>query len=85
LRGRPAVPPGAPGPRCIATTNSMTRPSRSDAALAGLMLVVTMVLCAGAGLALGALVGLPVPFVLAGLFVGLAVGFALVYARFKDI
>jgi hypothetical protein len=63
----------------------MTRPPSSDAALAGLMLVVTLALCAGGGLALGALVGIPVPFFLVGLFVGLAVGFALVYARFKDI
>jgi hypothetical protein len=48
-------------------------------------LVATVLLCGAAGLGVGALVGLPVPFALAGFFAGLAVGFALVYSRFKDI
>jgi hypothetical protein len=52
---------------------------------AGVTLVAAAVLCGAAGLGIGALVGLPVPFALAGLFGGLAVGFALVYSRFKDI
>lgn len=63
----------------------MTNRPGSDPAAAGVMLVVTILLCAGVGLGLGELVGLAVPFGLAGLFVGLVVGFALVYARFKDI
>lgn len=63
----------------------MTRRPRSDPAAAGLMLLVTILLCAGVGFGAGAIVGLPVPLGLAGLFIGTVVGFALVYARFKDI
>ena len=60
-------------------------PSPRNAAGAGLTLVVTMVLCGVAALGLGSLVGAPVLFLLAGLFIGLVVGFALVYTRFKDL
>jgi hypothetical protein len=58
---------------------------RTSPATAGMLLVATIVTLGGAGLGLGALVGLPLPFALAGVFAGLAVGFALVYSRFKDI
>jgi hypothetical protein len=44
-----------------------------------------MVLCAAAGYGLGSLVGLEVPLGLAGLFAGLVVGMALVYARFRRL
>ena len=44
-----------------------------------------IVLLGAAGLGIGALVGLPVPFAFAGLFAGLVVGFAVVYSRFRDI
>jgi hypothetical protein len=61
-------------------------PDRSrDAALAGFMLVVTAVLCAGVGVAIGALLGAPALFGILGLFVGFGVGFRLVYKRFRDI
>ena len=60
-------------------------PQRSDPASAGVMLLVTLVLCAGAGFGIGALVGLPVPLGLVGLFAGLIAGFALVYTRFKNV
>ena len=61
-------------------------PDRSrDAALAGFMLVLTAVLCAGAGVAIGAALGIPALLGILGLFVGFALGFALVYNRFKDI
>ena len=63
----------------------MTDPSPRDAAGAGLTLVVTIVLCGGIGLGIGALAGVPVPFLIAGLFIGLFAGFALVYTRFKDL
>lgn len=53
--------------------------------VAGTIIVAAMVGCAGIGLALGSLAGAAVLVGLAGLFVGLIVGFALVYARFKDL
>jgi hypothetical protein len=58
---------------------------RADAAMAGGMLVGAMVACAAAGYALGSLAGLAVPLGLAGLFVWLVVGFALVHARYRRI
>ena len=61
-------------------------PDRSrDAALAGFMLVVTALLCAGVGVAIGAALGAPAVFGILGLFVGFGVGFRLVYKRFRDI
>jgi hypothetical protein len=53
--------------------------------VAGTLLVTTMLLCAGVGLGIGALVGVPVLLGLAGLFAGLVAGFALVYVRFRDL
>jgi hypothetical protein len=58
---------------------------RADAAMAGGMLVGAMLACAAAGYGLGSLAGLAVPLGLAGLFVGLVVGFALVHARYRRI
>ena len=49
------------------------------------MLVVTVVLCALAGLGIGALIGAALPLAIAGVFIGFALGFRLVYTRFKDI
>jgi hypothetical protein len=60
-------------------------PGRADAATAGAQILGAMIACAGAGFGLGSLVGLAVPLGLLGLFVGLVVGFALVYARFRRI
>lgn len=54
-------------------------------ATAGMLLVSVIVTLGAIGLGIGALLGLPVPFALAGVFAGLAVGFALVYSRFRDI
>jgi hypothetical protein len=62
----------------------MPDPSR-DAALAGFMLVVTAVLCGGAGVAVGAILGIPALLGIIGLFIGFALGFRLVYHRYKDI
>jgi hypothetical protein len=61
------------------------RGSKSSPATAGMLLVATIVSLGAAGLGIGALVGLPVPFALAGVFAGVGVGFALVYSRFRDI
>jgi hypothetical protein len=61
-------------------------PDRSrDAALAGFMLVVTALLCGGAGAGIGAALGVPALLGILGLFAGFGLGFALVYHRFKDI
>ena len=61
-------------------------PDRSrDAALAGFMLVVTALLCAGVGVAIGAALGAPALLGILGLFVGFGLGFALVYNRFRNI
>jgi hypothetical protein len=50
-----------------------------------MMLVVTIVACAAVGLGIGALLGAPGPLAGLGGFVGLFVGFAVVYSRFKDL
>ena len=63
----------------------MTEPRRRDPAVAGAMLLATIVSCAAAGFGIGALIGLSVPLGLAGFFVGLIAGFALVHARFRRI
>lgn len=62
----------------------MNRQSR-NAAAAGLMLLLTIVICVGLGIGLGALAGVPEIAGLVGGFVGLLLGFALVYTRFRNI
>ena len=66
-------------------SQSMTRPRRTATSpvVAGSLLVATIVLCAGVGFGLGALVGWPVPLGIAGLFAGFGVGLALVIDRFR--
>ena len=56
-----------------------------DAAAAGLMIVVSLLLCATAGFGIGSLVGAAVPLAFVGGFVGLILGFWVVYTRFKDL
>ena len=65
----------------------MTDPPRSlmRGAVAGSVLVATIMLCAAIGFGLGALVGAPVPLGLAGLFVGVPLGIVLVIRRFGDL
>ncbi len=63
----------------------MSDPSRPSPAGAGLTLVAAMLLCGGAGLGIGELVGFAAAMGLAGLFVGAIAGFALVYARFREL
>ncbi len=50
-----------------------------------MMLILTIVIFAGVGAGLGALFGAPGLTAVAGGFVGIVAGFALVYTRFKDI
>ena len=57
----------------------------SDAASAGLMIVVSMVLVAALGYGLGSLFDASVPLAFLGGFFGLFLGLGLVYTRFKDI
>ena len=54
-------------------------------AVAGSLLVATIVLCAAAGFGVGALVGAPVPLGLAGLFAGVPLGIVVVIRRFRDL
>jgi hypothetical protein len=54
-------------------------------AVAGSLLVATIVLCAAAGFGVGAIVGAPVPLGLVGLFAGVALGIVLVIRRFGDL
>jgi 4-hydroxybenzoate polyprenyltransferase len=54
-------------------------------AVAGSLLVATIILCTLVGLGLGALIGASAPMAIAGVFIGLVLGFVLVYQRFKDI
>jgi hypothetical protein len=65
----------------------MSRPRRdvTSPVAAGSLLVATIVLCAGIGFGLGALVGFAVPLGIAGLFAGVAAGLALVITRFRDL
>ncbi|MDX6369197.1 MAG: hypothetical protein QOG93_699 [Gaiellaceae bacterium] len=62
----------------------MSDPTR-DAAMAGMLLVATVLLCAVIGLGIGAAIGAALPLAIAGVFIGFGLGFRLVYARFKDI
>ena len=63
----------------------MSKPPRFDPAGAGLTLLAAVVLCTLVGLGVGLLVDLPALLGIVGVFIGFAVGFRLVYARFKDI
>jgi len=63
----------------------MNRSPGADAAAAGAMVIAPMVLFAAIGYGVGSLVGLGVLLGLVGLFAGLVVGMALVYARFRRV
>jgi hypothetical protein len=54
-------------------------------AIAGSLLLGTIVLCAVIGFGLGALVGMPVPLGMLGFFAGLVAGFVVVHSRFRDL
>jgi hypothetical protein len=59
--------------------------STRDAGLAGLMIVSTIILCAGIAGGVGALFGVPGPLAVIGVFVGFGLGLRLVYARYRDL
>jgi hypothetical protein len=54
-------------------------------ATAGSLFLVAIVVCAPIGYGIGSVFGAAVPLGIAGLFAGLVAGFALVYARFRDL
>jgi hypothetical protein len=54
-------------------------------AVAGGLLVACMLLGAGIGAGLGSLLGATALLAIVGVFAGLVGGFALVYARFRDL
>ena len=61
----------------------MTQRPRSDPAVAGLTLVSTILLCAGMGVGIGLLVGVPVLLAAIGVLVGAVAGVALVITRYR--
>jgi F0F1-type ATP synthase assembly protein I len=65
----------------------MTEPRKPTlrGAVAGSLLVGTILLGAAVGFGVGALVGATVPLGLVGLFAGLVAGFVVVHARFRDL
>lgn len=56
-----------------------------DAASAGLMIVVSLVLIAAIGYGIGSLFGAAVPLAFVGGFAGLFTGLWVVYTRFKNV
>ena len=56
-----------------------------DAAAAGFLLIGSMLLLGAAGYGIGSLAGVAVPGGVIGLFIGVFVGLALVYARFRSV
>jgi uncharacterized protein YcfJ len=54
-------------------------------AVAGSLILATIILCGAVGLGLGAAVGAPVPLAVAGVFVGALIGNVVVARRFSDL
>ena len=63
------------------------RPNRPTmrGAVAGSVLLATIVLCAAVGFGVGAVVGAPVVLGIAGVFVGAVAGIVVVIRRFNDL
>jgi hypothetical protein len=55
------------------------------AAVAGSLVVATIVLCGAVGLGVGAVVGIPAPLGVAGVFIGAVIGNVVVARRFRDL
>jgi hypothetical protein len=54
-------------------------------AVAGSVLLGTVILCAAVGFGVGAVLGAPVPLGIAGVFVGAVAGIVVVARRFSDL
>jgi hypothetical protein len=65
--------------------NRPRRPGGTSPAVAGSLIVASIILCAAIGFGVGALAGLAVPLGIVGLFVGVGVGLGLVITRFRDL
>jgi hypothetical protein len=63
----------------------VTEGPAKGAAGAGALLISTILVCAGIGLGVGALIGAPALLALVAGGVGVVLGFRLVYGRFKNI
>jgi len=63
----------------------MSEPSRPSPATAGTTLVASIAAGALLGYGAGQLVGVTALLVIVGVFVGLVVGFAIVFTRFRNI
>ena len=65
-------------------TDPPNRPTMRGAVAGGLV-VAAIVLCGGVGLAVGAVVGVPAPLGIAGVFIGAVIGNVVVARRFGDL
>jgi hypothetical protein len=67
----------------------MTTPRRpttgADAAIAGTVLLATIILCAGVLFGIGSIFGAGVPLGIVGLVAGFPLGFLVVRDRFRDV
>lgn len=66
-------------------TPSTQRTASSSPAIAGSLLVGTIVLCGLVGFGLGSLVGAPIALLIVGLLVGPVAGIVVVRKRFRDL
>lgn len=69
----------------VEETDPPPRKPTMRGAVAGSVLLATLVLCAAVGFGLGAAVGAPVPLGIVGVFVGAIAGIVVVARRFSDI
>ena len=89
--GPPSEGPAGSGPRSEGPARS--RPAGSGppskppmrGAVAGSVLLATLILCAAVGFGLGAAVGAPVPLGIVGVFLGAIAGIVIVARRFSDL
>ena len=69
----------------VGETDPPPRKPTMRGAVAGSVLLATLVLCAAVGFGLGAAVGAPLPLGIVGVFVGAIAGIVVVARRFSDI
>jgi len=65
-------------------TDPPSRPTMRGA-VAGSLIVATIVLCGAVGLGVGAVVWIPVPLGIVGVFIGAVIGNVVVARRFGDL